>query len=291
MSIRVQEHLLYEIAMAIGKSLDLEKMLESALSTYLRRLCCMSAVVFLRDENSLTFSKSFSIPLRGEVHASFDEFIKKISIFKTEDEICNLKENLPLHTSIEGNHYYLMDLPGAGFLMVGKGGSPLPHSMLKSLYKINTRLSESILSCLTHRQNEILNAKLQNQIEERKKAEQAILEERQKYSVIFENSPLGLIYFDHDGEIKDCNKKFAELMGSAREELIGFNSALHGTKEMRKIIEKALNGEPATYEGNYISITGKKKMYMRTRFNPVSPGNNKTELIATVEKLGEFREE
>ncbi|WP_421903895.1 PAS domain S-box protein [Maridesulfovibrio sp.] len=290
MSIRVQEQLLYEIAMSVGTNMDLEKMLSTALSTYLHRLCCMSARVFLQNKDSLSFDKSFSIPIWEKKQPAFDDFVVKISNCKTEDQINNLRESLPLHASFEGNHYYLMDLPEAGFLMIGRGLSPLPHSMLKSLQKINIRLSESIISCQTHRSNEILNIKLQNQIREREKAEQKILEEQQKYRVIFDNSPLGLIYFDHEGVIRDCNPKFIELMGSTRENLIGFSTANKGTPEMRKVIDEALNGKSAIYEGNYISVTGNKKMYARAVFNPVSPGSAETEVIATVEKLGEFRE-
>nr|WP_239061071.1 PAS domain S-box protein [Desulfovibrio sp. JC022] len=133
--------------------------------------------------------------------------------------------------------------------------------------------------------------KLQNQIKEREKAELAILEERQKYRIIFENSPLGLIYFDHEGVIRDCNPIFMEMMGSSRDKLIGFSTARKGTPEMRRVLAKAQTGEPAIFEGNYISATGNKKMYLRAVFNPVSPGSTKTEVIATVEKLGEFREE
>ncbi|WP_320173776.1 PAS domain S-box protein [Maridesulfovibrio sp.] len=291
MSIRIQEQILYEIAMSIGKSMDLEKMLSTALSTYLHRLCCMSARVFLQNKETLSFAKAFSIPFKEKQQSAFDDFLLKISSCEAEDQINNLRESLPLHTSFEGDHYYLMDLPEAGFLMIGKGLYPLPHSMLRSLHKINIRLSESIISCQTHRNNEILNIKLQNQIREREKAELAILEERRKYRVIFDNSPLGIIYFDHEGIIRDCNPKFMDLMGSTKDKLIGFNTAEKGTPEMREVMEKALNGESALYEGNYISVTGKKKMYIRAVFNPVAPGSNATEVIATVEKLGEFREE
>ncbi|ACS81804.1 PAS domain-containing protein [Maridesulfovibrio salexigens] len=291
MSIRIQEQLLYEIAMSVGKSMDLETMLSTAISTYLRRLCCMSARIILQDKDSLSFDKAFSIPMKEKQRSAFDDFSAKISSCETEDQLSNLRESLPLHTSFEGDHYYLMNLPEAGFLMIGKGLYPLPHSMLKSLQKINIRLAESIISCQTHRNNEILNEKLQNQIREREKAEQAILEERQKYRVIFDNSPLGVIYFDHEGVIRDCNPKFMELMGSTKKELIGFSTAKKGTPEMREVMDKALNGESAIYEGNYISVTGNKKMYIRAVFNPVSPGKTTTEVIATVEQLGEFREE
>ncbi|TIH13072.1 PAS domain S-box protein [Marinifilum sp. JC120] len=290
MSIRIQEQLLYEIAMSIGKSMDLEEMLVTALSTYLRNSCCMSARVVLQDKEALNFSKVFSIPLREKKHSFFDGFAEKIASCRTQEDLHNLKKSLPLHNPFEGIHYYLMDLPEAGFLMISRGDSPLPHSMLKSLHKINIRMAESIISCQTHRRNEILNMKLKNQIREREKAEQAISEERRIHKVIFENSPLGIIYFDHEGIIRDCNRKFIEQMGSTREKLIGFNAVQKGTGEMKKAVKQALSGEPAIYESNYISITGNKKMYIRSRFNPVSPGSPKTEVIATVEELGNFRE-
>ncbi|MCK5097425.1 MAG: PAS domain S-box protein, partial [Desulfobacteraceae bacterium] len=103
--------------------------------------------------------------------------------------------------------------------------------------------------------------------------------------IIFDNSPLGIIRFDDKGEIKECNDKFVELMGSTREQLIGFNTAKQSTPEMRKAIKKTLKGKAATIETRYTSITGGRTLDIRVVFNPVNPNTSPTPVIASIEDI------
>ncbi len=119
------------------------------------------------------------------------------------------------------------------------------------------------------------------------KALEAVREKEKNQRIIVESSPLGIIRFNSDGEITDCNEKFIELMGSSRQQLIGFNSALYSSPEMSKAIQKALKGEIAFFEDVYTSITGGKTSYLRVVFNPVNPGMHSTEIIATVEDISQ----
>lgn len=114
----------------------------------------------------------------------------------------------------------------------------------------------------------------------------SIVKEKEKdQRIIFDNSPLGIIRFDDKGEIKECNDKFVELMGSTRERLIGFNTAKQSTPEMQKAIKKALKGEAVTIENRYTSITGGKTLDIRVAFNPVNPGQSTTQVIASIEDI------
>lgn len=108
-----------------------------------------------------------------------------------------------------------------------------------------------------------------------------------RYRVIFEKSPLGMIRFSPDGTILDCNQRFIDLMGSSREKLIGFNTAKQSTPEMRRTIKKALSGETAVFEDEYTSVTGGMTLWLRVVFNPVHPGRSPTEVIATFEDVSE----
>jgi PAS domain S-box-containing protein len=125
-------------------------------------------------------------------------------------------------------------------------------------------------------------------ITERKQAEEALRESEINMRTIFENSPLGMIHFDKDGTILDCNDMFVELMGSSRKKLIGFNTPKQTKdEELRAAIIKALAGETAEYEGNYTSVTGSKTTSLRIVFNPTEPGTSPTEVIATLEDITE----
>jgi PAS domain S-box-containing protein len=126
-------------------------------------------------------------------------------------------------------------------------------------------------------------------ITERKHSEEALRASELKLRIIFEKSPLGMVYFDRSGTIVECNEKFVELMGSSREKLIGFNTASQSTPRMREALVKALNGEPSVYEDIYTSVTGGRTLILRVVFNPVRLGSENTEVIATLEDISERR--
>jgi len=80
-----------------------------------------------------------------------------------------------------------------------------------------------------------------------------------KFRTIFEQSPLGLLHFNEKGEIIEVNDYFVKMMGSSREELIGFSSLKHaGDKAMRTAVRDMLTKGSAFYKGEYKSTTGGK---------------------------------
>ena len=124
-------------------------------------------------------------------------------------------------------------------------------------------------------------------ISDRKAMEEALRESERRYRIIFEKSPLGVIRYDCEGNMLDFNDKFIEIMGSSREKLLGFNSARQSSPTVQEAIKKALAGEISSFEENYTSITGGKTSYIRGIFNPISPGQNPTDVIATIEDITE----
>jgi len=131
---------------------------------------------------------------------------------------------------------------------------------------------------------------LSEDINRRAKAEEDLRASENRLKIIFEKSPLGMILFDSDGTIVDCNTPFVELMGSSREKLIGFCTARKSTPRMRETIKKALAGEAAVFEGEYTSVTGGLSKTLRVVFNPITPGVSPTGLIATLEDIGERKQ-
>ncbi len=123
--------------------------------------------------------------------------------------------------------------------------------------------------------------------ESKKEMEEKLRESEQKHRVIFESSPLGLIYFSSDGIIIECNDKFVDIMGSSKERLIGLNAATGSSVAMVTALQQALTGEKSSYEDMYTSVTGGKTTFIRVMFNPISPGQNPSGVIATFEDISE----
>jgi len=109
------------------------------------------------------------------------------------------------------------------------------------------------------------------EITDRKRVEEELRRSEERYRMIFEQSPLGIIHFDQKGLIVDCNKKFVEIMGSSRKKLIGFNMLKSlRDKKMLSAVEAALSKGTGYYEGDYLSVTGGKLTPMRAIYNRIT---------------------
>lgn len=104
-------------------------------------------------------------------------------------------------------------------------------------------------------------------ITERNRTEQMLRNSEQLYRMIFNHSPLGIMQFDENGVIVDCNERFLQIIGSTRETVIGFRmlESLHN-EELKTAVQAALAGTTGYYEGEYSSVTGNKTTFLGTIF-------------------------
>lgn len=87
--------------------------------------------------------------------------------------------------------------------------------------------------------------------------------------VVFENAPLGIFHGDAAGVLTACNQTFTRLMGSSEAQLVGLHTLSLANPEIVARIRAALAGDVAQYIGEYVSVTGKKKIFVNALFAPV----------------------
>lgn len=103
-----------------------------------------------------------------------------------------------------------------------------------------------------------------------KRAQQRLKESEAKYRLIFENSPLGIVHFDHTGTVTAYNDNLLKMSGIARNRFIGINVFDYLQNEsMRAAISTCLAGRPGHYEGHYRWVHNGKTTPMKADYGPI----------------------
>jgi len=100
--------------------------------------------------------------------------------------------------------------------------------------------------------------------------QELLRENEQRYRSIFTQAPLGLMHYDADGVIIECNDRFVSILGSSRKALLGFDMRHRLTDpQMLRAIEASLKGGTGFFEGLYRSITGTHTVPIRVYFRSI----------------------
>jgi PAS domain S-box-containing protein len=110
----------------------------------------------------------------------------------------------------------------------------------------------------------------------RKQMEATLKESREKYRLIFNHVPLGIIHFDRMGIIQDLNDKFADIMGIPKEKILGFDM-LREVRDpaMLQAVKDAIENGTGYYEGEYHSLFGGKTTPLRAIYKRINTEDQK----------------
>lgn len=94
-------------------------------------------------------------------------------------------------------------------------------------------------------------------------------ESAELYRLLFDNSPVGILHYDRNGMLKDCNQKFLRIVGSNLQQLSSMNLLSLPDKQAVECIANSLKGRIGNYEGFYSSITVNKVTPIRVIAAPI----------------------
>lgn len=219
-----QIQLMYEVAMSIGTSLDLQKMLKNFLTRVLKKLNCSVGGVFqiqqLADDK-LAFTPVCTIPRKSDTNPSYQKALGTFNELKSLRNWQEFRDQLPLKGTLNSGEYHILEIHDFGVLMLIKNGSPIDLPILKSLNVICNKLSEACIACLQQLQIQEVNNSLREKTQELEKSRYALEVSEKKYRQIFENIQDVFYQTDYKGTIIEISPSIEGYSGYTREELIG----------------------------------------------------------------------
>ncbi|WP_386079040.1 diguanylate cyclase domain-containing protein [Vreelandella sp. F11] len=119
--------------------------------------------------------------------------------------------------------------------------------------------------------------------------EAQLLESENRYRSIFQRSPLGVLHFDSQGLITDCNSKLLEILDVNRAQLLGYKMLSHSADpEVANAVRDALSKGTGYYEGTYYLPKASAGTPLRAFFNGVHSAGN--EMVGGVAIIEDFTE-
>jgi PAS domain S-box-containing protein len=205
----------YEIAMSIGKSLQIKPMLHDALIVYLRKLNLSGCAVIRMQRfqsHMLIRHLQYTFPTIPERNTNLMKAIDTIPRIMRREVCDRFLHKTPLIVRGEDGHTsYIMELPDFGFVILVKGSGELNEYVVNSLKPINEKLARACTGCLQ-------NDELRHTISELSKTEN-------RHRAIFENTTDIYFKIDRSGFIAEISPSIQYYSDYKRSQLMGEHAA------------------------------------------------------------------
>ncbi|HEX05101.1 MAG TPA: PAS domain S-box protein, partial [Bacteroidetes bacterium] len=111
---------------------------------------------------------------------------------------------------------------------------------------------------------------------EHKREQVALGESEERHRALFNQSPVGILLYDHNFVVTDCNARHVDIMGgNTREEYIGTCLIDHPRQDIVKLMQRALNGINEYYEGMYRPKRRDEDLWLSLSFTPYHGADRK----------------
>jgi len=222
----------YEIAMSIGLTLDLNKMLKVALTSYLKNLDCVAGAIFQqrkKGRKQIIYHASYTIPRNIKDNPDYLQIIKQLSRSFDHDELDKFRKKLPLIGSSRAHiSYHLLDLPGFGLLLLIKEETELDTQIVKAISSLNAKLAVACNACMqnkelkkAHKKEIDINRRLRQKTVALEKSQYALSESEKKYRTIFENIQDIFFQINLSGKLLEISPSIYRFTDKTHEELMG----------------------------------------------------------------------
>jgi signal transduction histidine kinase/CheY-like chemotaxis protein len=205
----IEMHTLFEIAMSIGNSLDMDVMLTECLPAYLTNLNFSGGAVFemtAKSNGFFGFDIIYSIPTKLVRNTFFEKEFPKIPRQMDEYAIKAYLNRLPIcEKSNKLGLVYIARLSTFGLLILTGGQCQQKDSWIKELVPINRKLAQACVACKK-------NENIKKEVERRRKSEKEAIESKERLKKIFDTVPSGMVIVDETNRcIVDANAQALKI--------------------------------------------------------------------------------
>ena len=102
----------------------------------------------------------------------------------------------------------------------------------------------------------------------------ALIANERRLSMMFEQAPIGIFYYDNDLTILDCNAELTKIMHAPQEKLVGLNlNKLPDTRPLDTMRSSLNKAQPALYEGPYQTKIADLDLSVKIQMTPLIDAN------------------